>query len=398
MHYLRSRLFFPILIQTALIGSVCLILPAALVLLSLRCVRAYRCAVRFVCLAWFTLAASLLERESDAIVATGDVPAATDRTSLILCNHRSRIDWMYIWVLVARFGTSASLKIALKDSLRSVPFFGWAMQAFLFIFLSRRDREHDLTALREGLRYAVHTLREPTTFLLFPEGTDLSPSSLEKSKAWAAARGLAPYHHLLQPHAAGFVEAVGAMGDALDAVYDVTVLYTPRPAEGLAAGPGIGDDMRPAGGGGGSSADPWRPSEVEMLSGRFPKAVHLHVRRIDASELPKSPEKLTEWLNARWAAKEALLAANSESLGAPNPAAAAPTERYARFTLFWGVACALLLLGLFAVPVLWLPLSLGCVALALATRFGGGLGAIEMAMQPAQVLHRPASGLVVPLV
>ncbi|EOD19916.1 hypothetical protein EMIHUDRAFT_224889 [Emiliania huxleyi CCMP1516] len=235
MPQLRSRCFFPVLVVAALLGTVHTILPCALLLLPLPLAplrRAYRAAVCFVAWAWFTLAASLLEAES-AVRVTGDAPPASDRTVLLVCNHNSRVDWMYVWVLAARFGVAERLKIALKDSLRRAPLFGWAMQAFLFVFLSRRDRDADLGTLRSVLSYCAHGLREPTAFLLFPEGTDLSASNLEKSREWAAKRG------------AGFVETVRAFGGALDAVYDVT---------------------------------------VEMARGVFPGAVELHVRRFARGE------------------------------------------------------------------------------------------------------------------
>ena len=205
MPRLRSRCFFPVLVVAALLGTVHTILPCALLLLPLPLAplrRAYRAAVCFVAWAWFTLAASLLEAES-AVRVTGDAPPASDRTVLLVCNHNSRVDWMYVWVLAARFGVAERLKIALKDSLRRAPIFGWAMQAFLFVFLSRRDRDADLGTLRSVLSYCAHGLREPTAFLLFPEGTDLSASNLEKSREWAAKRGVAPFDHLLLPREAG---------------------------------------------------------------------------------------------------------------------------------------------------------------------------------------------------
>jgi lysocardiolipin and lysophospholipid acyltransferase len=401
---LSSRLVFPALLLTALIGSVHLILPAAIVLLPVyRCTSlesartAYRAAVRFVARAWFSLAAALLERESEVIV-TGDVPASEDQCVLLICNHHCRVDWMFLWVLVARYGTAGSLKIALKDSMRAAPFFGWAMQAFLFVFLSRRDRERDLALIRSTLRYIVHTLHEPITFLLFPEGTDLSPSNLDKARAWATARGVPPFEHLLQPRSGGFIEAVRVTGDGLDALYDVTILYAPR------AQPPSSRHEPPVNAAGGDSLPsdaPWRPSEVEMMGGRFPGTVRMHMRRFDRSELPVSDEALAAWLQDRWAEKEALLASTT-SLRPPNPAADPPTAEYSRWTRFWILASGLVLVGFTIVPVLWLPTLVGCALLWAATRFAGGLGAIEMAAAPEAKpraepqVHR--SSLSVPLV
>ena len=111
---------------------------------------AYRCVVDAVALSWFTLAAALLETIGGVeIVATGDAGpvAADERFSLVLANHHCRLDWMFLWCLVARQRTASRLKIALKAGLRAAPAFGWAMQAFLFVFLSRANREHDLSRL-----------------------------------------------------------------------------------------------------------------------------------------------------------------------------------------------------------------------------------------------------------
>lgn len=48
--------------------------------------------------------------------------------ALIICNHRTRVDWMFLWVLCLRQGQLSGLKIVLKESLKGVPGFGWATQ------------------------------------------------------------------------------------------------------------------------------------------------------------------------------------------------------------------------------------------------------------------------------
>jgi 1-acyl-sn-glycerol-3-phosphate acyltransferase len=50
-------------------------------------------------------------------------------------NHRTRLDAMFLWSFGLRTHVLHHLKIILKDGLRSVPIFGWAMQMFEFIFL-----------------------------------------------------------------------------------------------------------------------------------------------------------------------------------------------------------------------------------------------------------------------
>lgn len=118
-------------------------------------------------------------------------------TALIICNHRTRVDWMYLWVLCLRQGQLSGLKIVLKESLKGIPGFGWATQMLLFVFL-KRDKSKDLQRVREISDYLV-CLNVPTTLLIFPEGTDLSPSNLLKSLQFAKKEGLAEYQYVLHP-------------------------------------------------------------------------------------------------------------------------------------------------------------------------------------------------------
>lgn len=67
----------------------------------------------------------------------------------------------------------------------------------LFVFL-KRDKAKDLQRVREISDYLVR-LNLPTTLLIFPEGTDLSPSNHQKSLAFARKEGLAEYLYVLHP-------------------------------------------------------------------------------------------------------------------------------------------------------------------------------------------------------
>ena len=84
------------------------------------------------------------------VVTGGAQPPAPAGVSLLICNPRCRLDWMYLWCFCARAGICRRLKIALKAPLKQAPLFGWAMQAFHFVFLSRNDRESDLAAMQIG--------------------------------------------------------------------------------------------------------------------------------------------------------------------------------------------------------------------------------------------------------
>jgi lysocardiolipin and lysophospholipid acyltransferase len=77
-------------------------------------------------------------------------------------------------------GLSRPFKMLLKQDLKKIPIFGWAMQLFMFCFLDRYNRPSDLLEIQTKLRYHVRNSTN-TNFLIFPEGTDLSVSNIKKS-------------------------------------------------------------------------------------------------------------------------------------------------------------------------------------------------------------------------
>jgi 1-acyl-sn-glycerol-3-phosphate acyltransferase len=69
-----------------------------------------------------------------------------DRGSLFLSNHRCHIDWMYSGFCYASLlNQNGTLRFILKSAIRSVPFFGWIMSAFLYIFVKRKDKNGDVS-------------------------------------------------------------------------------------------------------------------------------------------------------------------------------------------------------------------------------------------------------------
>lgn len=45
---------------------------------------------------------------------------------LIIMNHRTRFDWLFLWSYMIRMGDLRKHKIVLKQSLRKIPLFGTA--------------------------------------------------------------------------------------------------------------------------------------------------------------------------------------------------------------------------------------------------------------------------------
>ena len=144
--------------------------------------------------------------------------------ALIIANHHTRIDWMFVWCLCARTRRLSTFRIVLKESLKAVPIVGWLMQSLLYIFLSRKSREKDVQHINNVITYLASVGQMPT-LLLFPEGTDLAPQNLEKSKTFSEEKGLTHYRNVLHPKTKGFYHALNCMRKEIDAVYDLTMAY-----------------------------------------------------------------------------------------------------------------------------------------------------------------------------
>lgn len=356
---------------SAVVGSVLVLLPSAMVMRALPLppvVAAHRRVADFVAATWFAFSAALLETIGGAQLTTSGLPTssppfAEDKVSVVLLNHHCRIDWLFLWGLAVRGGAAGGLKIVLKDSLRSVPFFGWATQAFLFPFLSRKDRTKDLAAVRDRIRHALRVSTSPLVVAIFPEGTDLSPTNRDKSLAFARARGLAEWQTVLVPRAGGLAQALRASGGRLGAVYDMTISYGGVHAQEV----GTGDA---------------RPSEFSLLYGRLPRRVHVHVARWSADALPPGlsddEPACLRWLLRQWAEKERRLSDGATALPAEHssePMAGGTRALVAGFAL-----CSMFLLLVWTSWVFRTCTLAGCALIYGLTAMGGGLDDWEMAV------------------
>ncbi|XP_076841771.1 lysocardiolipin acyltransferase 1 [Brachyhypopomus gauderio] len=256
---------------------------------------------------WLTLPVALLEVVFGVKVAiTGDGFIPGER-SVIIMNHRTRLDWMFLWCCLLRYSYLRLEKVCLKAALKAVPGFGWAMQVAAFIFIQRKW-EQDQSHMAEMLEYFCD-IREPLQLLLFPEGTDLTDNTRARSHKFAEENGLPRYEYVLHPRTTGFTFIVDILrkGDNLDAVHDITVAYPKNIPQ----------------------------TERHLLSGAFPREIHFHVRRFAADSLPTEPDLLQEWCRQRWAEKEQRL---RTFYAARPPAFAAPEARVPPCKSEWRVA------------------------------------------------------------
>ena len=174
-------------------------------------------------------------------------------------------------------------KFFLKKELIWVPFLGLAWWALDYPFMKRYTKaflaKHpELAGQDLEITKAACELykRQPVTVVNYLEGT--------RYTAAKSARQQSPFTHLLRPKAGGVAFVLAAMGEQLDAVLDVTVVY-PQPTI-----PGFWD----------------------LLSGNVPKVIiDIQTRELDPAlwqgdyqNDPQFRETIQNWVNQLWIEKD----------------------------------------------------------------------------------------------
>jgi len=141
---------------------------------------------------------------------------------LVCCNHQS---WNDILVLMKTFdGRAPFFKFFLKQQLIWVPVLGLAWWGLDYPFMKRYSaatlqkhpelRGRDL----ETTRAACERYRNiPVTILNFLEGTRFTSAKHDQQQS--------PYRHLLKPKAGGMALALTALGEQINCLLDVTIVY-----------------------------------------------------------------------------------------------------------------------------------------------------------------------------
>ncbi|RRJ85379.1 acyltransferase [Aestuariirhabdus litorea] len=150
----------------------------------------------------------------------------TDSWYLVTSNHQSWADITILQHLLNR--RIPMLKFFLKQELIWVPVIGLAWWALDFPFMKRYTQEYlrkhpekkgkDLETTRKACEKFKHT---PVAVFNFLEGTRFTPAKHERQQS--------PFQHLLRPKAGGIGFVLGAMGEQLDTLLNVTIYYADSP-------------------------------------------------------------------------------------------------------------------------------------------------------------------------
>lgn len=190
--YTRNSKHRPLNLFRLIRGLICLVVflstafmfliyfaPPFAVILRFFSIRSSRNSTSFLFALWLALWPFLFENiNRTKVVFSGDSIPSKERVILI-ANHRTEVDWMYLWDLALRKGCLGHIKYVLKNSLMKLPVFGWGFHVLEFIPLERKW-EVDEPVLRRMLSTFTDA-QDPLWLAIFPEGTDFTYCALLNS-------------------------------------------------------------------------------------------------------------------------------------------------------------------------------------------------------------------------
>ncbi|KAB5623997.1 acyltransferase [Pseudomonas putida] len=149
---------------------------------------------------------------------------------LCVSNHQS---WVDIPALIESLNRRVPFfKFFLKKELIWVPLLGLAWWALDYPFMKRYskaflDKHPELKGKDLEITKAACELfkRQPVTVVNYLEGTRFTEAKREQQQS--------PYRHLLKPKAGGVAFVLAALGEQLDALLDVTIVYPGNKAPGF---------------------------------------------------------------------------------------------------------------------------------------------------------------------
>nr|GMC50415.1 probable 1-acyl-sn-glycerol-3-phosphate acyltransferase 4 [Ipomoea batatas]GME10181.1 probable 1-acyl-sn-glycerol-3-phosphate acyltransferase 4 [Ipomoea batatas] len=274
LRIIRGVICLAVLLSTALMFLIYFV-PVAVLLLRSFSINCSRKVVSLLFGIWLGLWPFLFEKiNKTKVIFSGDRVPAGERV-LLIANHRTEVDWMYLWDLALRKGCLGHMKYVLKKSLMKLPIFGWGFHILEFIPLERKW-EVDEPVMQSMLSTFTNP-QDPLWLAVFPEGTDFTEQKCIRSQKFAAENGFPVMKNVLLPKSKGFTACLDTLRHSLDAVYDITIAYKNR-----------------------------CPSLIDNVFGVDPSEVHMHVRHIPIEEMPVS-EGVGAWLMETFESKDRLL-------------------------------------------------------------------------------------------
>ena len=202
--------------------------------------------------------------------------AVPQENALVIANHQAMADIILILCLAQSAGRLRDCKWFVKEQLKYMPGIGWGMLFIDCIFLKRRWAE-DANSIQAT--FSKYRERKIDFWLIsFLEGTRSNPSKREKSKAYAKAKKLPEFTHVMLPRTKGFLATSEGLYGLYGSVLDLTLAYESTP-----------------------------PSLLSFFCGNT-QEIWVHCKRFDAKSLPKGTGATHTWVLERFKEKDQRLA------------------------------------------------------------------------------------------
>ncbi len=233
---------------------------------------------------WIGFNSWMIDHLTDTRIEVEGMPDSSRRGHLlVLCNHQS---WVDIPVLQKLFNRRLPLlRFFLKSQLIWVPLLGLAWWALDFPFMKRYSKQ--VLARRpelagrdvEATRRACAKFRDiPVAIMNFVEGTRFTPDKHQAQQS--------PYRHLLKPRSGGIAFVFDALGDSIDTIVDVTIVYPGFDR----SPPGLPDLF----------ANRIREIRVSIRTLQVPE----FIRDLDYQNDPADRQRFQAWVNELWRQKD----------------------------------------------------------------------------------------------
>ena len=212
---------------------------------------------------------------------------------LMTCNHQSWVDT----TVNQYFGLTRMplTRFFTKWELIFIPFVGQAFKILGFPMMKRHSKaqiakkpELKDRDMEEARKACQQLLSQPFTLLNYLEGTRFTQEKHDQQQS--------PYQHLLKPKAGGLALALNILGDQIDALVDMTIVYP----EGV-------------------------PGYSEFWLGEVPR-IAVNLRKINIPDWvlggnyeddAEYRERFQQWVHELWLEKDQLIESMQQKLAAP---------------------------------------------------------------------------------
>ena len=182
-------------------------------------------------------------------IICGDIDAriSKDRAAIIICNHGSLLDTMYMFNLLHKIGCLQRTVFVSHKRFKRVFFSGkpttqycykindllhsgWLIQLHHFIFINKKwsdDKDHII----DSLRYLSES-GPPVHLNIFPEGAIPTETNRQKHKEYSEKNNLPEYTYVMHPKLNGFMHSLKTLREAYNGevdIFDLTIGYNKQP-------------------------------------------------------------------------------------------------------------------------------------------------------------------------